>query len=115
MEHIIDAQNKKLGRLASEIAVLLLNKISPYYDPRLSGNGKVIVKNADKLDIAPKKSEQKIYYRHTGYMGHLKEKKLGVLYAESPAKVLRRAVERMLPKNTLQAKSMRRLIIESNR
>lgn len=112
MEHIIDATNKKLGRLASEIAELLQNKKSVYYEPRLSGAGKVVIKNAGKLDIAPKKMEQKIYYRHTGYMGHLKEKKLGEMYAESPAKVLRKAVERMLPKNTLQAKRMRRLIIE---
>lgn len=112
MEHIIDATNKKLGRIASEIAVILQNKNSAYYEPRLSGNGNVVVKNIDKLDIASKKGEQKIYYRHTGYMGHLKEKKLKELYEESPAKVLRMAVERMLPKNSLQPKRMRRLIIE---
>ncbi len=113
MEHIIDATNKKLGRLASEIAVILQNKKSAYYEPRLSGNGNVVVKNIDKIDIAPNKMEQKTYYRHTGYMGHLKEKKLKELFAESPAKVLRKSVENMLPKNSLQPKRMRRLIIES--
>jgi large subunit ribosomal protein L13 len=112
MEHIIDATNKKLGRLASEVAGLLQNKNSAYYESRLSGNGKVIVKNINKLDILPQKMEQKIYYRHTGYMGHLKEKKLKEMYEESPARVLRKAVEKMLPKNTLQLKRMRRLIIE---
>jgi large subunit ribosomal protein L13 len=112
MEHIIDAKNKKLGRLASEIATILQNKNSVYYEPRLSGNGNVVIKNIDKMDISPKKMEQKIYYRHTGYMGHLRKKKLKVLYKESPAKVLRKAVERMLPKNSLQPKRMRRLIIE---
>jgi large subunit ribosomal protein L13 len=112
MEHIIDAKNKKLGRLASEIATILQTKNSAYYEPRLSGNGNVVIKNIDKMDISPKKMEQKIYYRHTGYMGHLREKKLKVLHEESPAKVLRKAVERMLPKNSLQPKRMRRLIIE---
>ncbi len=112
MEIIIDAKNKKLGRIASEIAVFLQNKKSVYYDPRLAGNGKVIVKNIDKLDISPKKMEQKVYYRHTGYMGHLKKKKLKEFYAEDPARVLRKAVERMLPKNFLRPKRLRRLIIE---
>ncbi|MCL5017539.1 MAG: 50S ribosomal protein L13 [Patescibacteria group bacterium] len=112
MEHIIDATNKKMGRLASEVAGILQNKNSAYYESRLSGNGKVIIKNIDKLDISPRKMEQKVYYRHTGYMGHLKEKKLKELFAESPAKVLRKAVQQMLPKNSLQPKRMRRLIIE---
>jgi large subunit ribosomal protein L13 len=112
METIIDAKNKKLGRIASEISVVLQNKKSVYYEPRLSGNGKVIVKNVSELDLAPKKMVQKIYYRHTGYMGHLKQKKLKEAFAESPARVLRKAVERMLPKNSLRPKRLRRLIIE---
>ncbi|MDO8443093.1 MAG: 50S ribosomal protein L13 [bacterium] len=112
MEYIIDATNKKLGRMASEIASILQNKKSAYYEPRLAGSDSVLVKNIDKLDIAANKREQKIYYRHTGYMGHLKEKKLGIAYAENPAKVLRRTVERMLPKNFLKMKRLRRLIIE---
>lgn len=59
MEQIIDVTNKKLGRIASEIAVILQNKKSPYYDPRLAGSGDVIIKNVDKLDISLKKKEQK--------------------------------------------------------
>jgi large subunit ribosomal protein L13 len=112
MEYVIDATNKKLGRLASEIAIILQNKKTAYYEPRLAGSDSVLIKNVDKLDIASKKMEQKIYYRHTGYMGHLKEKKLGIAYAENPGKVLRKTVERMLPKNFLNAKRLRRLIIE---
>ncbi|MEK7463312.1 MAG: 50S ribosomal protein L13 [Patescibacteria group bacterium] len=112
MEYVIDATNKKLGRMASEIAVILQNKKTAYYEPRLAGSDSVRVKNVDKLSIAPKKMEQKIYYRHTGYMGHLKEKKLGIAYTENPGKVLRKTVERMLPKNFLKMKRLRRLIIE---
>ncbi len=112
MEYVIDATNKKLGRMASEIATILQNKKTAYYEPRLAGSDSVLVKNIDKLDISPNKREQKIYYRHTGYMGHLKEKKLGIAYAENPGKVLRKTVERMLPKNFLKMKRLRRLIIE---
>ena len=112
MEYVIDATNKKLGRMASEIATILQNKKTAYYEPRLAGGDSVRVKNIDKLSIAPKKMEQKIYYRHTGYMGHLKEKKLGIAYTENPSKVLRKTVERMLPKNFLKMKRLRRLIIE---
>ncbi|MBU4348023.1 50S ribosomal protein L13 [Patescibacteria group bacterium] len=112
MEKIIDVKNKKLGRIASEIATILQNKKSAYYDPRLAGSGDVIIKNIDKLDISLKKKEQKIYYHHTGYIGHLKEKRLKEFYEESPKKVLRKAVEGMLPKNSLRKKRLKRLIIE---
>lgn len=112
MKYVIDATNKKLGRMASEIAVILQNKKTAYYEPRLAGSDSVLVKNIDRLDISPKKMEQRIYYRHTGYMGHLKEKKLGIAYTENPGKVLRKTVERMLPKNFLRTKRLRRLIIE---
>lgn len=112
MEHIIDAKNKKLGRLASEIALVLQNKNSAFYEPRLAGGIVVRVKNIGEMDIAQKKMQQKVYYRHTGYMGHLKKKKLEEAFAESPAKVLRKAVERMLPKNFLRTKRLKRLVIE---
>ena len=112
MEYTIDAKNKKLGRLASDISLILQNKKSAFYEPRLAGGNVVRVTNVDKLDIAPTKMAQKIYYRHTGYMGHLKKKKLGEVYAENPAKVLRKAVERMLPKNSLRPKRLKLLVIE---
>ena len=112
MEYKIDATNKKLGRLASEIAVILQGKKSPYYDPRLSGGDTIVVENADKMSFSGNKLEQKVYYRHTGYMGHLKSKALQQVLDQDPAKVLRLAVQRMLPKNFLNPKRMKRLVIK---
>lgn len=112
MEHLIDATNKKLGRLASEIALILQGKKKANYNPRLSGEDKVFVSNVKNLAFSGNKLEQKRYYRHTGYMGHLKSASLEELFAKNPERVLRLAVERMLPKNFLQAKRMKRLIIK---
>ncbi len=112
MDYIIDATNKKLGRLASEIAVILQGKKKPDYHPRLAGEDRVIVKNIDKIIFTGKKLEQKVYYRHTGPLGHLKEKKLKDIFSKNPAFVLRHAVRLMLPKNRLLKKRMKRLIIE---
>lgn len=111
-EYIIDAKNKKLGRLASEIAIILQGKKSPFYNPRLAGGDTVVIKNVGQLDIQIKKMQQKIYYRHTGYIGHLKEKTLEEFYKQSPAKVLKLAVARMLPKNFLRAKRLKMMAIE---
>jgi len=111
-EIIIDAKDQKLGRLASKIALLLQNKTSAEYEPRLKGENKVIVKNIKGMEITGKKAEQKIYYRHTGYMGHLKEKTYEEAFAADPAWVLKHAVKGMLPKNRLQDKRLKQLIIE---
>lgn len=113
MEYIIDATSKPLGRLASEIAAILQGKKNPNYEPRLAGEDKVIVKNISKMTVSGKKEEQKIYFRHTGYMGHLKEETLGeVIAKKGKAEVLKRAVKQMLPKNRLQNDRMKRLAIE---
>lgn len=110
---IIDATNKKLGRLASEIAVILQGKSSSQYEPRLEGENRVVIKNINKMEISDKKAKNKIYYRHTTQIGHLKKRTMKqVLEKEGPAEVLRRAVLGMLPKNKLQAKRIKRLIIE---
>ena len=111
-EIIIDAKKQKLGRLAVKIASLLQNKESVNYEPRLEGNNKIIIKNIQDMEISGNKAEQKIYYRHTGYMGHLKERTYKEAFAKDPSWVLRHAVAGMLPKNRLQAKRLRRLIIE---
>lgn len=112
MEHIIDAKNKPLGRLATEIAHLLQDKNSVNYEPRLVGKNRVVVKNVKEVRLTGKKAEQKVYYRHTGYMGHMKE----VTYRQASEKdmrvVLRHAVRGMLPKNFLRDKRMIRLVIE---
>ncbi|TSC96965.1 MAG: large subunit ribosomal protein L13 [Parcubacteria group bacterium Athens0714_26] len=112
MDYIIDAKNKRLGRLASEIAIILQGKKTPFYEPRLAGGDNVTVKNVSEISFTGSKLDQKIYYRHTGYMGHLKEKNLKEAFSKSPAKVLRLAVMRMLPKNFLRAKRIKRLTIE---
>ncbi len=110
--YTIDATGKKLGRLASEIAIILQGKKVPQYQPRLDLNFKVTVKNIEKLSIDAKKLKNKIYKHHTGYIGHLKEKSLGELFAKDPVKVLKRAVKGMLPKNRLLPKRIKRLIVE---
>jgi large subunit ribosomal protein L13 len=112
MEYKFDAKNKKLGRLASEIAAVLQGKKSPKYQPREEGTDSVVVENVKELSFSGNKYEQKTYYRHTGYMGHLKSLTLREMFEKNPAQVLRHAVERMLPKNFLNAKRMKRLIIK---
>ena len=112
MDYMIDATNQKLGRLASEIAVILQGKKSAGYDPRLSGMSKVVIKNAAKIQVTGRKAEEKIYYHHTGYMGHLKERRYKQVFGKSPEVVLRKAVFNMLPKNRLRQKRLNRLVIE---
>ncbi len=111
-EHVIDANNKKLGRLASEIAMILQGKLNPRYNPRLEGEDKVIVKNVTGIALSGRKPTTKIYYRHTGPLGHLKEDKFEDVFKKKPAWVLRHAVRLMLPKNKLAAKRLKRLVIE---
>jgi len=113
MDIIIDAKKQRLGRLATKIATILQNKNSVTYEPRLEGGNRVIVKNITDIEISGNKADQKIYYRHTGYMSHLKEKTYKEAFAKNPAWVLRHAVAGMLPKNRLQAKRLKQLIIET--
>lgn len=110
--YIIDATGKVLGRLASEIAILLRGKHKPNYVPSKDMGDFVIVKNVEKLKITGKKLEQKKYFRHTGYLGGVKEVSLKTLFKENPAQVLKKAVWGMLPKTKLRAKMIKRLKIE---
>jgi len=113
MDYKIDASGKSLGRLASEIAVILQGKKNPKYEPRLQGEDGVAVKSVDKMKITGKKLKQKIYYRHTTQIGHLKQQTLGqFLEKKGAAEVLRKTVMGMLPKNKLRVKRIKRLIIE---
>ena len=73
MEYVLDAKNQHLGRFASKIAHLLQGKDTPSYEPRLLGSNRVIVTNVSKIILTGKKAEQKVYYRHTQYVGHLKK------------------------------------------
>ncbi len=112
MTHEIDATNQNLGRLATKIAHLLQGKHRADYEPRLGGTDRVVIKNVSKVAVTGKKMTQKIYYYHTGYMGHLREKKLKDVMAKHPTRVLEWAVYNMLPKNKLRPKRMKRLVME---
>ena len=112
MEYVIDAKNQKLGRLASKVAQILQGKMSTDYLPHNPGKDKVVVKNISQVEVSGRKAEQKIYYRHTGYMGHLKERVYKEYFAKAPQEVFKLAVKRMLPQNYLKQNRMNRLIIE---
>ncbi|MBI4175227.1 50S ribosomal protein L13 [Candidatus Berkelbacteria bacterium] len=100
--HRLDATGISLGRLATRIADLLRGKTEPTFTSHLVHDIRVIVTNAHAVRFTGRKLEQKIYYRHTGYLGHLKEQHLKDLFAKEPDEVIRRAVTGMLPKNRLQ-------------
>ena len=109
MEYKIDAKGKKLGRLASEIATILQGKKNPNYTPRVEGTDSVVVTNVKGVELTGKKALQKMYYKHGGPLGHLKETKFENAFEKNPAWVLRRAVRLMLPKNKLSVKRMKRM------
>jgi len=109
--HFIDAKDRVLGRLASEIALILQGKNKPGFLPYLDQGDWVVVINASLMRITGKKRENKIYYHYTGYPGGIKEKKLGKAMSEDPTWVLKTAVKGMLPKNKLQNPRLKRLKI----
>jgi len=110
--HTIDASGKVLGRLATQIAVLLRGKHKPEFVPYQDIGDFVIVKNVDKIKITGKKMEQKKYYKHSGFLGGLKETPLKTLLKKKPQEVLKRAVYGMLPKNKLRPQQIKRLKFE---
>ena len=112
MEYKIDAKNKKLGRLASEVALILQGKKTAKYNPRLPGDDSVVITNLKDIIVTGNKMEDRIYYRHTGYMGHLKSASLQERWTKSPEKVLRSVVEHMLPKNRLLVGRLKRLVVK---
>ncbi len=98
---VVDATGLSLGRLASEVATRLRGKHKPYFTPFLDTGDHVIVVNAEKIKLTGRKAEQKIYYRHTGHPGGIREISAGDLLAKKPEQVVALAVKRMLPKNRL--------------
>ncbi len=112
MDYVIDAKNQKLGRLATKIAIILQGKQHASYEGRLPGLDRVVIKNIRQVVVTGHKSEQKIYYRHAGMLGHLKERKFADVFLKKPEWVLRHAVNLMLPKNRLRALRIKRLIFE---
>lgn len=110
--HKIDADGKAVGRLASQIAILLRGKNKPEYKPHLDQGDIVEVSNIGKLKFSGKKLEQKKYYHYSGYPGGLKETKMSDLAKKDPAEILRRAVREMLPPTKLRTGMLKRLIIK---
>jgi large subunit ribosomal protein L13 len=107
--YIVDADGQILGRLASKVAKILMGKHKPIYSSNVDTGDFVIVINAEKIKVTGKKLQEKIYYKHTGYMGHLKEEKLISLLTRRPETVIKFAVEGMLPKNSLGKKMLKKL------
>ena len=107
--HVLDATNRPLGRLATEVARLLMGKHKPTYTPHILTGDFVIVVNASQIHVSGNKRTQKIYYRHSGYPGALRETPLEVLIQKHPTRVIEHAVRGMLPKNKLARHMLRRL------
>ena len=112
--HKIDATNKAVGRMASEIAIILRGKNKPEFAPHIDNGDIVEVSNADKMKFTGKKEEQKKYFRYSGYPGGLKETKLSSLNKSNPGEIIKRAVKQMLPATRLRDGMMKRLIIKKN-
>ena len=108
---LVDAEGKTLGRLATQIADRLRGKGKPAYTPHVDTGDFVIVVNAEKIHVTGNKLDQKIYYRHSGYPGGLRERTLREQLDRRPEEVLRKAVKGMLPKNKLAAAQLRKLKI----
>lgn len=106
---LVDAQDKPLGRVASQVAKLLMGKHKPCYEPYLDVGDFVVVVNAQRVYVQERKRWQKVYYRHSGYPGGLKATSLSEMLARKPEEVLRIAVRGMLPKNSLGRQMLRKL------
>ena len=107
--YIVDAQDKILGRLATEVATILRGKHKPQFTPHMDLGDFIIVINAEKIKVTGNKLEQKIYYRHSGYLGGLKEESLEKVLAEKPEQAVMRAVKGMLPGNKLGRVMLKKL------
>lgn len=99
--YVVDAADQRLGRLASEIAMVLRGKNKPTYTPHLDTGDFVIVVNAEKVSVTGKKYSQKLYRRHSGRPGGMKTETFAKLQARVPERIIEQAVKGMLPKNTL--------------
>jgi len=106
---VVDAANKTLGRLASEIARRLRGKHKPEYTPHVDTGDYIVVVNADRIRVTGRKASDKMYYHHTGYIGNMKSISFEKLQQKVPGRVLELAVKGMLPKNPLGRAMFRKL------
>jgi large subunit ribosomal protein L13 len=109
--YVVDAEGKHLGRLATEIVRVLRGKNKPQYTPHVDVGDFVVVVNADRVAVTGKKAEQRVYRRHSGYPGGMKETSYEQMLARKPTEVLRKAVYGMMPKTRLARKQFKKLKI----
>ena len=107
--HVVDASGVVLGRLASQVAVLLRGKHKPIFAPHVDTGDFVIIINADKVELSGNKLERKMAYRHSGYPGGLRSVSYGELMEKHPERAVEKAVRGMLPKNSLGRQTLRKL------
>ena len=107
--YVVDATDKTLGRLATELAHRLRGKHKPTFTPNMDTGDYMVVVNAEKIKVTGNKLEDKMYYRHTGYIGNLKSINLGKLLDTHPERVIQNAVRGMLPRNPLGRATFRKL------
>jgi large subunit ribosomal protein L13 len=107
--YLIDAEGQTLGRLATKIATILNGKHKTAYSPHLDMADNIVVINAAKIKVTGNKLTDKIYYRHSGYPGGIKQATLAEMMERKPTKVIEMAVKRMLPQNKLNARRMSHL------
>lgn len=107
--YVVDAENKTLGRLATEIAHRLRGKHKPEYTPHVDTGDYIVVVNAEKIRVTGNKEKDKIYYHHTGFVGSLKAVSLGKLRETHPDRIIKTAVKGMLPRNTLGRNMFKKL------
>jgi large subunit ribosomal protein L13 len=112
--YVIDATDVVLGRLASKVAHMLKGKHKPQYQPHTDEGDYIIVINAKKIRVTGNKLSDKIYYKHTGYIGNLKETPLGKMLDKKPEFVIKNAVKGMLPKNPLGRSMIKKLKVYVN-
>ena len=106
---LVDASDKTLGRLSTNIAKILMGKNKPEYTPHNDVGDYVVVINAEKIKVTGNKNEQKMYYRHTGYPGGIKSQNFNDLIASYPDRIIISAVKGMLPKNKLSNSVIKKL------
>ena len=109
--YVVDAEGKHLGRLATEIVRVLRGKNKPQYTPHVDVGDFVVVVNADRVAVTGRKAQQRVYRRHSGYPGGMKETSYEQMLARKPTEVLRKAVYGMMPKSRLARKQFKKLKI----
>ncbi|MBT3993495.1 MAG: 50S ribosomal protein L13 [Gammaproteobacteria bacterium] len=111
--YLVDANNKTLGRLSTEIASRLRGKHKPIFTPHVDTGDYIVVINASKIRVTGNKMKDKMYYKHTGYIGNLKSMNLSTMLEKNPERVLMKSVRGMLPKNKLGNAMIKKLRIFS--